>query len=95
MSVKAINGSGRFPKGVSGNPAGRPPGSRNRGTLFIESLLEAEAETLTRKVIELAKEGDRTALRLCMERFVPARKDRPIHVSLPPAETIQQISASI
>jgi uncharacterized protein DUF5681 len=95
MSMKVINGSGRFSKGVSGNPAGRPPGSRNRGTLFIESLLEAEAESLTRKVIELAKEGDRTALRLCMERLLPVRKDRSVAINVSPSETIQQILVSM
>jgi hypothetical protein len=46
-------------------------------------LLEGEAEALTRKAIELAKAGDTTALRLCLERVVPPRKDRPIRLALP------------
>ena|ERR1041385_8472705 len=95
MSDKVISGLGRFPKGVSGNPAGRPRGSRNRSTLFIESLLDEEAETLTRKVIELAKEGDRASLRLCMERLLPIRKDRSIQISLGPTETLQEILTRI
>ena len=96
MSVKEkTHGSGQFPKGVSGNPAGRPRGSRNRATLLIESLLEDEAETLTRKAIELAKGGDLTALRLCLERILPVRKDRPIQLSLPPTETVKQIAAAM
>jgi hypothetical protein len=41
-------------------------------------LLDGEADALTRKAIELAKEGDTTALRLCIERILPARKDRPV-----------------
>jgi hypothetical protein len=45
--------------------------------------LEGEAEALTRKAIELAKAGDTTALRLCLERVVPPRKDRPISLALP------------
>src|SRR5207248_8938258 len=33
----ALRGAGgRWPKGVSGNPAGRPWGSRNRATLMAE-----------------------------------------------------------
>jgi len=43
-----------FKPGRSGNPNGRPAGSRNKATLAIESLLEGEAEALARKVVELA-----------------------------------------
>jgi hypothetical protein len=46
-------------------------------------LLVGEAEALTRKAIELALAGDTTALRLCLERVVPPRKDRPVHLELP------------
>src|SRR5215472_4727030 len=43
-----------FPKGQSGNPAGRPRGSVNRATRAAELLLDGEAEALTRKAVELA-----------------------------------------
>ena len=95
MSIKRTNGSGQFFKGTSGNPSGRPPGSRNHATLLMESLLEREAEQLTRKAIELALGGDITALRLCLERLIPPRKDRPIHLILPPIENVQQISLAM
>ena len=52
--------------------------------MAIESLLEGEGEALTRKAIELAKAGDMAALRLCLERILPARKDRPVQFELPP-----------
>jgi hypothetical protein len=61
----------------------------------MESLLEGEAEQLTRKAIELALGGDITALRLCLERLIPPRKDRPIHLVLPPIENVQQISVAM
>ena len=51
-----------FPKGN----AGRPKGARNKVTVAVESLLDGEAEGLTRKAIELAMKGDTTALRLCL-----------------------------
>jgi flavoprotein len=73
----------RFRKGRSGNPAGRPQGSRNKTTLAVDALLDGEAETLTRKAIEKAKDGDVTALRLCLDRIAPVRKDRPVTFSLP------------
>src|SRR6516225_4114562 len=75
---------GRFGKGRSGNPRGRPLGSRNSATLAAEALLEGEAEKLTRKCIELAMDGDTVALKLCLERIYPARRDRPVTFPLPP-----------
>ncbi len=74
---------GQFKPGQSGNPAGRPTGARNKTTLAVERLLDGEAATLTRKAIELAKSGDLTALRLCLERIAPPRKDRPVIFALP------------
>lgn len=73
----------RFRKGKSGNPAGRPSGSRNKITVAVDALLDGEAETLTRKAIDKAKEGDMTALRLCMDRIAPVRRDRPVTFALP------------
>jgi uncharacterized protein DUF5681 len=72
----------RFKPGQSGNPAGKPKGTRNATTRAVEALLEGEAEELTRKAIELAKEGDLTALRLCLDRIVPPRKDRHVAFGL-------------
>ena len=65
-----------------GNP-GRPPGSRNKATLAAEVLLDGETEKLTRKAIELAMAGDTVALRLCLERIVPTRRDRPVRFNFP------------
>jgi hypothetical protein len=46
-------------------------------------LLDGEAEALTRKAIELALGGDLNALRLCLDRIVPPRREQPIEVDLP------------
>jgi Family of unknown function (DUF5681) len=73
-----------FTPGQSGNAAGKPKGTRNKTTLAVEALLDGEAETLTRKAIELAKAGDLTALRVCLDRIAPPRKDRPVTFDLPP-----------
>ncbi len=72
-----------FPKGRSGNPQGRPPGARNAATVIAEQLLDGEAEALTRKAIDKAEEGDMTALRLCLDRVVPPRRERPVLFPLP------------
>ena len=47
-------------------------------------LLDGEAQALTRKAVELALEGDTTALRLCLERLMPPRRDRATPLSIPP-----------
>jgi len=74
---------GRFTPGQSGNPAGKPRGARNKTTLAIEALLEGDAEKLTRKAIDMALAGDPSAMRLCMDRLAPARRDRHIVFSMP------------
>jgi len=76
----ARDGRGRFRKGKSGNPAGRPPGSVNRSTRAAIQLLDGEAEALTRKAIELALAGDPMALRLCLDRIVGVRRGRPVEL---------------
>jgi hypothetical protein len=73
-----------FEKGQSGNPAGRPRGSRNRAAILFENLLEGDSEAIARKAIELAKEGDIAAIRICLDRLAPARKIDPVVFELPP-----------
>ena len=54
---------------------------------MMEQLLDGEAEAIVRKAVEKAKEGDSIALRLCLERIVPPRRDRPISFALPTITT--------
>jgi len=72
-----------FLKGQSGNPNGRPKGARNTTTVALETLLDGQAQALTQKAIDLALVGDITALRLCLDRILPVRKDRPVIFDLP------------
>jgi hypothetical protein len=72
-----------FAKGQSGKPSGRPPGARHKATIAAEALFDGEAEGLTRKAVELALNGDTVALRLCLERILPPRRERPVHFALP------------
>ncbi|WP_324132350.1 DUF5681 domain-containing protein [Bosea sp. (in: a-proteobacteria)] len=73
---------------------GKPKGARHKTTLAIEALLDGEAETLTRKAIELAKAGDMQALRLCMDRLAPPRRDRSISFEMPSIETVDDLPAA-
>ena len=73
----------KFRKGQSGNPSGKPKGCRNATTILFDELLKDNAKELIEKTIEMAKNGDGPALRLCIERLAPARKDRPVWFDLP------------
>lgn len=84
---------GRFLPGASGNPQGKPLGSRNWASVLAENLLDGQAEALAQKAVEMALAGDVPALRLCLERLVPMRKERPIVLELPAPESAQGISA--
>jgi Family of unknown function (DUF5681) len=85
----------RFKPGRSGNPKGRPPGTRNVATLAMEALLDGEAEALMRRAIELAKSGDVPALRICLDRILPPRKDRPVWFKLPKIESDKDVVHAI
>jgi hypothetical protein len=85
----------KFKSGQSGNPGGRPKGALNKATLATQALLDGEAEALTRKVVELAKSGNPVALRLCMERLLPPRKDRPINIVLPKVEEVTDLPQAL
>jgi hypothetical protein len=80
------NPDGRFQPGQSGNPAGRPPGSRNKTTLAVEALIEGGAERMTKQLVELAGYGNLAAVRICLDRLAPRRKGRPIAFPLPRLE---------
>lgn len=81
-----------------GNP-GRPRGARHRTTIAIETLLEGQHEALTQKAIEMALGGDITALKLCLDRLAPPRRDCPVKIDLPAvgsaADTMAASTATI
>jgi hypothetical protein len=81
-----------FKAGRSGNPEGRPRGSRNKATMAVEALLDGDAEGIARKAVEKALEGDMAALRLCLERLLPPRRDRPVTFELPKIETVNDLT---
>lgn len=76
--------SGRNTDGTfaQGNP-GKPKGARHRATRAVLALLDGQAEALTRKAVDMALDGDGAALRLCLERIAPPRKDVPVIFALP------------
>jgi hypothetical protein len=85
----------RFRPGQSGNRAGKPKGTRNRATMLAEQLLDGEAETMVRTAIEWAKNGNMTALRLCLDRILPARHDRPVRFAMPMLNSAEDAAKAV
>lgn len=85
------NTDGTFGKG---NP-GKRHGIRHKTTLAIQALLDGEGEALTRKAVEMALAGDTVALRLCLERLAPPRKDAPVRFDLPPMQGAANAAAAM
>jgi len=84
-----------FAKGRSGNPAGRPRGSRNRKTLAARELLDGESGALTAKAIEMAMSGDAGTMRLFLERIVAPRRDPEVRFDLPPIRDAGDIAGTM
>ena len=84
-----------FQKGQSGNPTGRPLGARGRASLLAEEMFTDEAHAIIRVAIEKAKEGDMTAVRLCLSRVAPRLKDRAINFELPPLDSAADAASAV
>ena len=98
---KAPSNTDRKPNGTfaKGNKlGGGKAGSRHKVTKAVEALLEGEAEGLTRKAVEMALDGDTVALRLCLDRIAPPKRDRSVSFDLPAVKTAKdavRASASV
>ena len=89
-------GPGRpFIKGLSGNPAGKRPGTRNRATIIAEEMLDCETRPLLRQAIDDAKGGDGVMTRFCIGRIIPPRRERPVRFDLPPIKSAADLSAAM
>ena len=83
-----------FPPGNT-QGKGRRQGSRNKLTLAAQRLLEEHCEPIVRKCVIGALQGDRQALRLCLERLLPVRRDAPVHTKLPAVKTPQDVADAL
>ena len=73
--VKRPRGNPNFYKGMpSLNPKGRTKGSVNKFTKLSRELMSSKGPEIVDKVIELALEGDRHCLKMCLDRIIPVSK---------------------
>jgi hypothetical protein len=68
-------GSPKLYKGMKSlNPDGRPKGSMNKFTVLSRELMSTKGPEIVQKVVDLALAGDRTCLKMCMDRIIPTTK---------------------
>ena len=67
--------------GQSGNPAGRPKGSKDRRTLLFQELLPY-SDQLISKAVALALQGDPSMIKLCLDKLIGNARsvDRPVEL---------------
>jgi len=73
----------KFKPGKSGNPRGRPKGTKNKNTL-LRYLLEEHTKEILDKAVSMAKRGSAKHQKLILERVLPPLRstDLPIKLSL-------------
>jgi len=63
----------QFTKGVSGNPAGRPRGIKDKRHRYAESIESMIPEVLE-SVFQKAVAGDMTAAKMLLDRSLPTKR---------------------
>jgi hypothetical protein len=86
---------GRYARGASGNPAGKPRGCLNHATRIAAELLNGEAEALWRREIDLAKSGDRMLLKHCNDKIIGPRRGQPVAFAMPPIKDPGDLAAAM
>src|ERR1043166_3749983 len=85
----------RFQPGQSGNPAGRPPGSRNKATIAREEQLAQKAAKAADNIVFLAGRGNPVAMRICAEWARPSGTNRSPALELPPITCSEDAQAAL
>lgn len=76
-SVKKQRGR-PFEKGKSGNPNGKPKGCKNHATRLALELAEGQLENIIQNLINLALDGDLTAMKLLLDKVLPNSRERSL-----------------
>jgi hypothetical protein len=84
--MKELTMSKRFAKGQPAGP-GRPRGSRNKATIWLDEIGLEGIESVINKVKDKANEGDMRAASIVLARAWPRRRGRTMTLELPPVDS--------
>src|SRR5258708_33760836 len=86
--------NGRFAPGISGNPAGKKPGTRNGAAVLRKAVAEGEDIAAAGSVSEKALAGAVVAARFVVDRLPPAPRGRAIALDLPGGKKAADVLAA-
>ena len=79
--TRRTGGNPEWKKGLSGNPQGKKPGTKNKLTIYREAVLMKQEKKMLQEFPEIigvlmqkAKDGDMTAMKLYLERVMAAKR---------------------
>jgi hypothetical protein len=89
------NQGSRFKPGQSGNPAGKPPGTRSKVLAELDRLGAEGAQKVLEAVLDAAQRGDMTAASIILKRCWPEFRGRPVRLELPGTATATDVVAAL
>jgi hypothetical protein len=84
-----------WPRGISGNPAGKPPGARHEALKALDAIGSEGAADVMQAVVTAAKGGDMRAADILLRRLWPERKGRPVALDMPAALDAAGVAAAL
>ncbi|MDE2398349.1 MAG: hypothetical protein KGM91_23190 [Burkholderiales bacterium] len=85
-----------WPKGTSGNPRGKLPGTKSRQTLIAQYLLDVDAASVVQVIVAAAKSGDLGACRALLGHILTPVRERALPaIYLPAADDAQGVQQAL
>ena len=84
--MSTVNSEHKFQPGRSGNPAGRPRGSKSKATQLVERLVAGhmqDVKDILAVTVEKARQGESWAVREILARLWPVPRSRTVAFDLP------------
>ena len=85
---------GKFKKGQSGNPGGRPPGIPNPSTRLRQQIAE-HVPAIIDRLVESARAGDTAAANLLLSRVLPPARAESLTIQVPAGLTLGERAEAI
>jgi hypothetical protein len=74
---------------------GRPKGSRNKRSLFVEHMMCSDLEQIVATCLQLARGGDMAAIREILARVAPVRKGAPVAIDMPAIRSVADVPSAM